>query len=122
MVTNGKQSRDTGNGEVDGLRSTVAYLATPSTAFPYGDSKACSLFGILLSPMSGVEWADLKVSVSEAFPECALRVDSRKSEIPMLWNKLRDHWTTSGLPVSESWRTAGGLKPKRLTGRCGRDG
>ena len=58
VVTNGKESRDTGRGEVDDLRSTVAYLATSSTAFPYGDSKACSLlelFGILLSPMSGVE-------------------------------------------------------------------
>lgn len=87
MVTNGKESRDTGSGEVDGFRSTVAYLAISSTAFPYGDSKPCSLlerFGILFSPMSGVEWADLKVSVSEAFPECVLRVDSRKSEIPML--------------------------------------
>lgn len=88
MVTNGKESRDTGSGEVDDLRPTEAYLAMSSTAFPYGDSKACSLletFGIILSPMSGVEWAvDVKVSVSEAFPECVLRVDSRKSEIPML--------------------------------------
>ena len=88
MVTNGKQSRDTGNGEVVFLRSTVAYLAISSTAFPYGDSKACSLlesFGmLLLSPMSGVGWADPKASVSKAFPECVLRVDNRKSEIPTL--------------------------------------
>ena len=87
MVTNGNESRDTGSGEVDGLRSTVAYLAISSVAFPYGDSKPCSLlerFGILLSPISGVEWADLRVSVSQAFPECVLRVDNRRSEIPML--------------------------------------
>ena len=84
VVTNGKESRDTGSGEVDGLRSTVAYLAISSAAFPYGDSKPFSLLERLLSPMSEVEWADLKVSVSETSPECVLRVDSRKSEIPML--------------------------------------
>lgn len=88
MVTNGKESRDTGSGEVDDLRPTVAYLAISSTAFPYGDSKAGSLletFGILLSPpMSGFKWADLRASDSGAFPECVLRVESCKSEIPML--------------------------------------
>ena len=83
MVTNGKESRDTGIGEVDGLRSTAAYLLMSSTAFPYGDSKSSLGLGVL-TPMCEVEWAELRVSVSKAFPECVLRVDSRKSEIPML--------------------------------------
>lgn len=119
MVTNGNESRDTDGGEVEGdLRFTLAYLGVSSTALPYGDSKySLMLEGIevLFSPIPELEWAEPKASASEVSLECVLGADSRNSETPMLWNKLRDHCALWVSRHSE----AGLLNPKRLTGRDG---